>query len=160
MTNKGRAVRISNKGKENFLIDVTDRMEPHHNSGSPTAVRDFYPDFDNPQFNNITGGNNGIIVTITDKFSPDRQKRVYISHLGELVRDESGKGSFPNIEVLEQCGFEDKGHGVFVPFSFTAHRADVFFARELRDALTEKPQSTAPPPELQDGSIEASFKIK
>jgi len=82
-------------------------------------------------------------------------------HLGEFVRDEDGKGSFPNIEVLEKCGFEDKGHGVFVPFSFTSSRADEFFAKELKDALTEKPKADSKPSELQDGNaIEATFKVK
>lgn len=53
VTKKGRAVRISDKGKDNFLIDVTDRVEPNQSTASPRTVHELYPDFENPKFNNI-----------------------------------------------------------------------------------------------------------
>lgn len=163
VTQQGRVIRlrdVDNDDKANFLIDVTDRVEPNQDVASGKTVRELYPDFDDPEFNNLTGSNNSIIVTVTDKFSPDRTKRIYISHLGELIWDANGKGSFPDYAILEKCGFTNKGHGVFVPFSFNSFRADEFFAREIGDAFTEQQDEDGLPALEDPNVIEANFSIK
>ncbi|MBI4097367.1 MAG: hypothetical protein HY428_03050 [Candidatus Levybacteria bacterium] len=163
VTQKGRVIRlrsVSDVDKANFLIDVTDRVEPNQDVASGKTVRELYPNFEDPKFNNLTGGNNGIIVTVTDRFSPDGAKRVYISHLGELVRDENGKGSFPDYAILKACKFTDEGHGVFVPFSFNSFRADEFFGEELKNAFAEQ-ENADDLPALQDPNvIDVNFTIK
>lgn len=160
---KGRVIRLTEGGKANYLIDVTDRVEPNqqvHDPESTTTVRELYPEFEDSEFNDVRGSNNGIIVTVTNRFSPDREKRVYISHLGELVWDENDKGSFPDIEVLEKFDFTDRGHGLYVPWSFNSSRADEFFAKELGETFEEQ-EVVANLPALEDPTvIEADYSVK
>lgn len=164
---KGRVVRLAEGDKANYLIDVTDRVEPNqqvHDPESTTTVRELYPEFEDPEFNDVRGSNNGIIVTVTNRFSPDREKRVYISHLGELVWDENDKGSFPDIEVLEKFDFTDRGHGLYVPWSFNSSRADEFFAKELGETFKEQEkeqEAVTNLPALEDPAIiDTGYTVK
>lgn len=163
ITQKGRVLRLVEGDKANFLVDVTDRVEPNQQMKEPEnkkTVRELYPEFEDPDFNDLRGSNNGIIVTVTDRFSPDGEKRVYISHLGELVYDENDKGSFPDIEVLEKFDFTDRGHGLYVPWSFNSFLADEFFAKEIGEAFKEQ-QDVPDLPALEDPKvIEADYTVK
>ena len=130
------------------------------NPESTTTIRELYDDFEDPKFNNLRGSNNDIVVTVTNKLSPDGAKRVYISHLGELIWDANGKGSFPDIAVLEKFDFTDEGHGLYVPYSFNSFLADEFFAKEIRNAFTEQ-QDVANMPALENpGMVDAEFTVK
>jgi hypothetical protein len=160
---KGRVIRLADQNNTyNYLIDVTDRVEPNQQKrdpNNPTTVRELYPEFNDEMFNNVRGSNNGIVVTITDRFSPDHQKRIYIAHLGKLVYDDAGKGSFPDISVLEKLKLEDRGHGVYVPWSSNSAEADAFFAKEISEAFSEQTPTDLPALE-NPNTIDAPFTVK
>ncbi|MBI2442757.1 MAG: hypothetical protein HYV40_02505 [Candidatus Levybacteria bacterium] len=164
VTQHGRVIRLRSIGddsKANYLIDVTNQVEPNQKMRDPksrTTVRELYDNFEDPTFNNVRESNNGIVVTVTDKFDAEGRKRVYISHLGELIWDENGKGSFPDYEILEGCEFRDEG--IYVPYSFNSFRADEFFEREIGQAFSEQKRELAPPALQDPDVIETDFKVK
>ncbi len=160
----GRIVLLQDGERKNYLIDVTDRFETNQTEQSlqkRKAIKDFYPDFENPEFNNLSGGNNGLIVTITDQLNPDGKKRIYLSHLGQRDPNLTGIGSFPEIAILQELNFKDLGHDLYVPFSSVEEKADELFAQELEAARSEINSSADNLPEIADSNtLDTKFEIK
>ena len=61
---------------------------------------------------------------------------------------------------LEKFDFADKGHGVYVPWSFNSFRADEFFAKEIGNAFAEQGNQDDLPALQDPHVIDPGFSVK